>query len=90
MGRVMVLLAAAMLTATALLGCAGATKRVNRRSESHVKYHASKQLSCDEPKLLATCLTHTHTGECSQYQVTGCENSVVYSNIAGVGWTLGE
>jgi hypothetical protein len=90
MGMTKMLLVTTMLVATTLLGCAGVTKRANRRAESHVKFHASRQLDCDEAMLSATCLKQSHTGECSEYQIAGCNNSIVYVNIAGAGWTTGE
>ncbi len=90
MKKKMVSLAMTALTATTLLGCAAATGRVNRRAESHVKYHAAKQLDCEEKSLQATCTNEYRSGECYQFEIVGCNTRVVYRNISGSGWTSGS
>ena len=92
MGGIKAVLLAGM-TATTLMvmvGCAGVTQRTNHRAESHVKYHAAKQLNCDEASLKTICLGEYKSGECYQYQVVGCDASIVYQNSSGNGWTTGS
>ena len=83
-------LAAVMVAMMVLTGCAGATRRANQRAESHVKYHAAKQLDCEESSLTATCVNAYRSGECYQYEVVGCDRSIVYQNSYGSGWTSGS
>jgi hypothetical protein len=71
-------------------GCHSVTARVNRRAESHVKYHASNILNCDEKKLLAECTAAYRSRECYEYVVRGCKSSVGYRNTSGNGWTAGQ
>jgi len=73
-----------------LLSCSGVTSRMNRRAESHVRFHASRQLHCEEAQLSASCSQQYATGECYQYEVIGCDAAIVYRNLNGSGWTPGE
>jgi hypothetical protein len=90
MKKITVSLVALTMVTISLWGCASTTKRMNRRAESHVKYHASKQLECEEKTLTATCTDEFKSGECFEYEVIGCSKSIVYKNISGVGWTNGS
>ena len=81
-------LVAALLMAAALISCSGVTTRVNRRAESHVKFHASRQLECAEEKISARCAKQYGSGECYEYEITGCNAAIVYRNVNG-GWTPG-
>lgn len=84
------LLVATALLITSLGGCASATKRANRRAVSHVKYHAAKQLNCEEKSLSATCVNEYKSGECFQYEIVGCNSGIVYKNVNGSGWISGS
>ena len=83
-------LAAVLFFSSAQWGCASATKKVNVRAASHVKYHAAKQLDCDEKSLTATCVEEYKSGECYQYEIVGCNRGIVYKNVAGSGWMAGS
>lgn len=81
-------LAAVFCLGVSLLSCSGVTTRVNRRSESHVKFHASRQLRCEEEKTSAKCVKEYRSGECYEYEITGCNSVIVHRNVNG-GWTPG-
>ena len=81
---------ATMLMAISLFGCASATRKVNRRAVSHIKYHAAKKLSCEEKLLNATCVKEYKSGECYQYEIIGCNSGIVYKNVNGSGWIAGS
>ena len=78
-----------LVAATLGAGCRGVTARMNRRAESHVRYHAKRILECDEAKLASECVAAYGSGECYEYEVTGCNAAVRYRNVPGEGWTPG-
>jgi hypothetical protein len=77
------------LTASCL-GCSAATRRANARAESHVKYHAKRALDCKDKPLTATCTSQYKSGECHEFEVSGCDAKVVFRNVSGQGWTAGS
>jgi hypothetical protein len=90
MSLIVKFLAMILMLATLAAGCRGVTARMNRRAESHVKYHAKRTLSCAEKELRAECVSAYGSGECYQYEVTGCGRAVRYQNVPGEGWTPGS
>ncbi len=53
----------------------------------HVKYHAKRALDCEDKPLLAKCSAEYKSGECYEFEVTGCDTKVTYRNVPSVGWT---
>jgi hypothetical protein len=79
-----------LVAATLAAGCRGVTARMNRRAESHVRYHAKRALRCEEAKLTSECVAAYGSGECYEYEVSGCNAAVRYRNVPGEGWTPGS
>lgn len=71
-------------------GCRKQAARANDRYKAHVIYHASRPLGCEEEKILATCSAQYKSGECYEFEVTGCDKTLVFKNITGQGWVHGS
>jgi uncharacterized protein YceK len=81
--RMLTIVAAAALL---MSGCRTATLRANARAESHLKFHTARALKCDEKKLTTECIEAFKSGECYDYEVSGCDASIRYRNLSGQGW----